>query len=99
MVALGIVAVMSVLVANRDSIFNSSLEVMKSTPETIIQVEKVDTLEDRIKNAQEAVLPQLEASAQEAYDAYLQKELKRVEDKVKTEYIGEIEATITDQAY
>lgn len=94
-IATGLAIVMYVVVVY----VPSTSEVMKSTPETIVKVEKVDTLEDRIKNAQEAEMGQIEASAQEAYDAYVQKELKRIEDKVKIEYIGEIEQTIEDPAY
>lgn len=93
--ALGIVLAMGVIVM----FIPNTTEVINHRPETIIQVETVDTLEDRIKTAQEAEMSQIEASAQEAYNAYVEGELKRIEDEVKIEYIKEIEQTIDDPAY
>ena len=70
--------------------------------QTIIEVEKekeVIMLDQRVKTAQEAEMSQIEASAQEAYDNFVSKELKQIEDKVKVEYIKELEATISDPDY
>jgi len=78
--------------------YNSDVEVIKET-ETVIQVETVDSLEDRIKTAQEAAQSVTEDAAQALYNEYVEKEMKRIEDEVKIEYIGEIEQTIEDPAY
>lgn len=67
--------------------------------ETVVEVKEVIMLDERIKTAQEAEMSQIEASAKKAYDDYVQKELKRIEDKVKIEYIKELEETIEDPAY
>ena len=100
LVGLGIVGLMGGLVANRDSIsdFFGSVEVIKET-QTIVEVQTVDSLADRIKTAQEAAQDATEASAQALYDEYIEKELKRIEDEIKIEYIAEVEATIEDPAY
>ena len=100
LVGLGIVGLMGGLVANRDSIsdFFGSVEVIKET-QTIVEVQTVDSLADRIKTAQEAAQGATEASAQALYDEYIEKELKRIEDEIKIEYIAEVEATIEDPAY
>ena len=73
-------------------------EVIKET-QTIVEVQTVDSLADRIKTAQEAAQDATEASAQALYDEYIEKELKRIEDEIKIEYIAEVEATIEDPAY
>ncbi len=65
MVALGIVAVMSVLVANRDSIFNSSLEVMKIDKEVIEREVTPDWASDvEAVEAAKAVIRKKELTAQ-----------------------------------
>lgn len=76
---------------------NNVLEVNNAEP--IVEVKEVIMLDKRIKTAQEAEMSQIEASAKQAYDAYVQKELKRIEDQVKIEYIKELEETIEDPAY
>jgi len=96
-----IVGVMSVLVTQRDSIeeFFANTAEVQVEKEIVVETIEVNTLEDRIKSAQDAEMGRIEASAQEAYDVYIQGELKKIEDKVKTEYIIEIEETISDAAY
>ena len=94
-IALGIVGLMG---AALELAYNTDVEVINQT-ETIIEVQTVDSLEDRIKTAQEAKMSEIEASAQAAYNELMAKELKRIEDKVKAEYIEEIEATITSVDY
>lgn len=95
MTLIGLITWGGVVVMNRGGI----VEVINTQPETVVEVKEVIMLDERIKNAQNAEMSQIKASAQEAYDAYIQKELKRIEDKVKIEYIQELEATITDESY
>lgn len=95
-VAVGIAVAMGVAVRYMPN----TAEVMKSTPETIVKVEKVDTLEDRIKNAQEAEIDTVQSKAQAAYDAVYDDEMNQIsDDEVKTQYISEIESTITSEDY
>lgn len=63
------------------------------------KVIEVDTLDLRIKEAQEAKMSEIEASAQLAYDEYIQNELDAIEEEVKIEYIKELEETIESEDY
>jgi hypothetical protein len=68
----------------------------------VVEVEKVveiKTLEKRIDVAKQEAEISIKEEAQKAYDEVFQKEMKRVEDKVKEEYIAEIEATISSVDY
>jgi biopolymer transport protein ExbB/TolQ len=67
-------------------------------PERVKEVEKiveVQTLDKRIKEAQEQAKADIEARAVEAYNALYDAEMTKVADSVKEEYIAEIEATIS----
>ena len=70
--------------------------------ERVVEVEKiveVPTLDQRIQVAQEAAQASTTAKAQAAYDEVYTKEMQRIADKVKTDYIAEIEETIEDPEY
>ena len=95
------VGLLSGLVANRDTIldfFSNSAEVVKET-QTIVEVQTVDSLADRIKTAQEAEMSQIEASAQEKYNKYVDDELERISNEEKIKYVSEVEESITDPEY
>ena len=69
--------------------------------ERVVEVEKVvevPTLDKRIEDAQNEARSDIEAKAQEAYNAFVEKEMTRIADEVKAEYIAEIEATISADA-
>jgi Tfp pilus assembly protein PilV len=78
--------------------FPATMEVVNNTATTTVEVQ-VDVLENRIKEAQDAERGAIEIKAKAAYDASIAKELKKIEDKVKTEYISEIEKSIDDVSY
>lgn len=63
------------------------------------KVIEVDTLDLRIKTAQEAKMGEIEASAQKAYDEYIAEQLRLIEEQVKIEYIKELEETISSEDY
>jgi hypothetical protein len=71
--------------------------------QTVTHVEEkiveTDTLEVRINAAKELAMASTTAKAQAAYDKVMQEEIKRIEDDVKSDYIAEIEATISDPSY
>jgi len=89
---------MGILVIQRDILFSNDVEVIKDI-ETVYQVEKVDSLEIRIKEAQEEAREAIETKAQTAYEAIITDEMTAVADRVKVEYITEIEETISDEGY
>jgi hypothetical protein len=62
-------------------------------------IKEVPTLDIRIEKAQAEARKEIEQKAQEAYDAFVKKEMKRIEDEVKIEYISEIEKSIEDVVY
>lgn len=67
-----------------------------------VEVEKtveVNVLENRIKGALDEANGSIEAKAQEAYNKVYEMEVKKIEDKVKADYIAEIEATISSESY
>jgi cbb3-type cytochrome oxidase cytochrome c subunit len=67
-----------------------------------VEVEKtveVNVLENRIKEALEEANGNIEAKAKEAYNKVYEMEVKKIEDAVKANYIKEIEATISSEAY
>lgn len=66
---------------------------------TTVEVQVVDQLEERIKEAQEAAKADIEKAAERAYNALYEEKMKEVEDSVKKEYISEIEASITSESY
>jgi len=78
--------------------YNSDAEVIIET-QTIVEVQTIDSLADRIKTAQDGAQDAIEASAQGLYDDWVEKENQRIEDEIKIEYIAEVEATIEDPAY
>ena len=65
----------------------------------VIKEVQVEKLEERIKTAQDEARIEIETKAQEAYDALYEDEMNKVSDSVKTQYIAEIEATITSEDY
>lgn len=78
---------------------NSNQPIPYEAPESIVSVVEtvmVDSLEERIKNAQEADLEQLEANAQAAYDASMQKGLKDIELQVIEDYQSELDERAKD---
>lgn len=78
----------------------STMEVERfAEPEVIVKTEIKDSLEERIKEAQDEARSSVEAKAQAAYEAVLQDEMNAIADSVKTDYIAEIEATITSEHY
>lgn len=94
---------------------------IRTEPETVIQTEKVDTLNVLIDEAQTEARPKIEedakktkeaeveaarlayeeavAKAEAKHDKYIVDELTKVSDKVKEDYITQIEATITSTTY
>jgi tartrate dehydratase alpha subunit/fumarate hydratase class I-like protein len=67
-----------------------------------VEVEKtveVNVLENRIKDALEEANGSIESKAKEAYNKVYEREVKKIEDAVKAEYISEIEATISSVEY
>ena len=66
---------------------------------TTVEVQMVEVLEERIKEAQDAARGDIEAKAQAAYDAVVEDEMTAVADEVKKDYISEIEATISSESY
>jgi 1,2-phenylacetyl-CoA epoxidase catalytic subunit len=89
--------------------------------ETVIETQRVNELEEKIKEAVAGSTPAIEAKAQADYDATVAKAqeafdsalaksetakteaiangIKAVEDKVKIDYIKEVEKTISDAGY
>mgnify|MGYP003500472168 FL=1 len=61
-------------------------------PQVIEKEVEVDALEQAIKSQQEAVLPQIEASAQKAYDETYAHEMKKVELEVLAEFNKKLDA-------
>lgn len=93
-----------------DVIKNEPIVVNNLTPETIVKTERVNELEVRIEEAKEVALPDIEATAEAEYQAaveaaelakteYINDRLQEVTDKVKEEYIAEIEETIVSSDY
>ena len=75
-----------------------------------VRIEKFEELDVRIEDAIETALPAIEteaknqyekavAEAKAAHDKYIADEKVKVTDKVKEDYIAEIEATITTPTY
>lgn len=70
--------------------------------ERIVEVEKiveVPTLDQRISEAQAGAEDEVVRRAEEAYNALYEAEMQKIADRVKSEYIAEIEATIEDPDY
>jgi hypothetical protein len=96
-IALG--CVMSVIVGV--VYFNPSVTEVKNIRE-YIEVERtveVNVLENRIKDALKEANGSIESKAKEAYNKVYEMEVKMIEDKVKADYIKEIEATISSVEY
>lgn len=79
--------------------FKNETVVVNNTPETIVKTERVDNLEVLIKEAQDEAKERIEAEAKKLYDEYVKEEMTKVSDKVKEDYIAEIEATISTASY
>jgi hypothetical protein len=67
--------------------------------EPVVKTERVDNLDILIKEAQEEAKVRIETEAQKLYDDYVREEMVKVSDKVKEDYIAEIEATISSTEY
>lgn len=81
------------------SFFNQSpIQYIKETVE-VEKIVEVETLDKRINNAKDEALASTTERAKQAYDKVFNEEMKKVEDKVKEDYIAEIEATITATSY
>jgi hypothetical protein len=87
-------------------------DVVYTAPERIVETQTIveKELDVRIKEAHDAAQPTIEAEAKAMYDKavaeakaasekFTQDEYDAVSDKVKADYIAEIEATIKDPAY
>lgn len=63
-------------------------------PQVVTEVvtEEVESVEVRIKAAQDAARGDIEAKAQEAYDHYVEQALTQIATEVRDEYIAELEA-------
>lgn len=98
-----IIAGFAILVggAALSSIFVGDEIVVKNEREVITNTEVVEVkeLEVRIEEAQQAARADIEAKAQTAYDAVVDEEMTAIADRVKKEYITEIEATISSEEY
>jgi predicted RNase H-related nuclease YkuK (DUF458 family) len=100
----------------------SEVSVVNETKtETVIETQRVNELDEKVKEAIASSTPAIEAKAQADYDAKVTKlkaeyelaldkastskkekvesEIKAVEDKVKIDYIKEVEKTISDAGY
>lgn len=77
----------------------TEIEYRALQPEKVETIVEVNTLEVRIKEAQDAAEEEIRDASQRAYDALYEEKMKEVEDSVKTAYIAEIEATISSEEY
>ena len=90
MVAVAIVGIFAVM--------PNTMEVINETRTVEVKV-TVNELEEKIKTAQDSARAEIETKAKVEYDAFVAKELKRVEDEVKVQYITELETTIELEDY
>ena len=90
MVAVAIVGIFAVM--------PNTMEVINETRTVEVKV-TVNELEEKIKTAQDSERAEIETKAKAEYDAFVAKELKRVEDEVKVQYITELETTIELEDY
>jgi len=60
---------------------------------------KINVLDKRIEEAVASSSDTIEKKAKEAYERIKAEETKKIEDKVKADYIREIEATISSPDY
>lgn len=65
-------------------------------PVTVEKEVEVDYIAKAVEDAQEAKLSEIEAIAQEAYDASYEHEMKKIELEVRQQLQAEHEATITE---
>lgn len=95
----GLAAVVGLAALNQ--IFGGEIVVVNErVATTTVEVQVVEEkLEVRIKDAQEAARAEVEAKAQNAYNAVIEEEMTAIADDVKKEYIKEIEATISSESY
>jgi len=107
------IAIVCVGVVNREPItkfFNNTTYVENVKVETIVETERVNELDVRLEEAASAAMADIEAKATAEYDIavlvaenakarFIANELKKVSDKVKGDYIAEIEATIVSSSY
>ena len=70
--------------------------IVATTTEVVVEVKELDV---RIEEAQEAARAEVEAKASAAYKAVLEEEMTAISDRVKQEYVAEIEATISAESY
>ena len=77
----------------------SEVVVQNVQKEIVTEEVVVDVLQKRIEDAQNAARPEIEAEAMKAYENAVQAELQSIEDKVKMEYITELEETIESPEY
>lgn len=96
-IATGLAIVLSLVVLTNVGTTEEVTKFVKG--DTVVETVTVNDLEVRIKEALEANQASTTALAQKSYDEVYNKEVKRIEDKVKAEYIAEIEATISDAGY
>lgn len=75
------------------------VHVTNDRQEPVIQVETVDVLQARITSAQDAARADIEAKGQEAYQAFVDKELDIIRQEVTSEYIAELEQSISIESY
>ena len=98
---LGCIIVMSVGVKYQSDIkdyFANTVQAV-NVKKTIVEVQKIEVLEERIKEAQDAAREEIETMAESAYNAVYNDKMREVSDSIKEEYIAEIEATITSEDY
>lgn len=89
---------------------NETTVINNAVPETIVQEKKVKELDSLIEEAQEQAKAGIEAEAKAQYDKavaeakaasekYVSDENEKISNKVKEDYISQIEATITSKEY
>ena len=92
------VGVVSVAIVGILAVVPFTMEVITETNTVEVEV-RVNELEEKIKTAQDSARAEIETKAKAEYDAFVAKELKRVEDEVKVQYITELEPTIELEDY
>lgn len=64
-------------------------------PQTVVETQEVDMLEERIKSAQNAAQGEIQAVSQQAYDDMERKMLTEIKLQVIEEYQAELDAEAT----
>jgi ABC-type bacteriocin/lantibiotic exporter with double-glycine peptidase domain len=72
--------------------YPSTIEHTNTEPQIVEKEVEVDALEQAVKSAQNGKLSEIEASAQQAYDAAYAQEMKKIELRVITDFNKKLDA-------